>query len=112
MDAYFDFVEHETGAFRLVFESDLNNEPAVRERVDEAQLQCARLISEVIAEDTGLPPDEAMLLAVGLTGISQITARYWLASGSPVSREKASALISQLAWRGIAKFPLGRDSVK
>src|ERR1700677_1101004 len=59
MDAYFDFVEHETGAFRLVFESDLNNEPAVRERVDEAQLQCARLISEVIAEDTGLPPDEA-----------------------------------------------------
>jgi hypothetical protein len=47
-----------------------------------------------------------MLLAVGLTGISQVTARYWLASGSPVSREKASQLISQLAWRGIAKFPI------
>ena len=107
MDAYFDFVEHETGAFRLVFESDLNNEPAVNKRVADAQLECARLISEVIAEDTGLPHEEAMLLAVGLTGISQVTARYWLASGSPVSRTKASELISQLAWRGIAKFPLG-----
>jgi AcrR family transcriptional regulator len=105
--AYYAYVGDKTGAFRLVFESDLNNEPAVRERVADAQLECARLISEVIAEDTGLPHQEAMLLAVGLTGISQVTARYWLASGSPVSREQASALISQLAWRGIAKFPLG-----
>ena len=112
MDAYFDFVEHETGAFRLVFESDLTNEPAVRERVADAQLECARLISVVITEDTGLPHEEAMLLAVGLTGISQVTARYWLASGSPVSREKASELISQLAWRGIAKFPLEREPAK
>ena len=112
MDAYFDFVEHETGAFRLVFESDLNNEAAVRERVADAQLECARLISVVITEDTGLPHEEAMLLAVGLTGISQVTARYWLASGSPVSRETASALISQLAWRGIARFPLERDPAK
>jgi AcrR family transcriptional regulator len=107
MDAYFDFVEHETGAFRLVFESDLTNEPAVRERVADAQLECARLISVVIAEDTGLAPEESMLLAVGLTGISQVTARYWLASGSSVSRDTASRLISQLAWRGIAKFPMG-----
>ncbi|MBR7837928.1 TetR/AcrR family transcriptional regulator [Actinospica durhamensis] len=109
MDAYFDFVEHETGAFRLVFESDLNNEPSVRERVADAQLECARLISEVITEDTDLAQDEAMLLAVGLTGISQVTARYWLASGSNVSRDTASRLISQLAWRGIAKFPMGHQ---
>src|SRR5258706_9477581 len=32
--AYFDFVDHESEAFRLVFESDLRNDPAVRERVD------------------------------------------------------------------------------
>jgi AcrR family transcriptional regulator len=105
MDVYFSFVEHESGAFRLVFESDLTNEKAVRERVDKAELDCARLISAVIAEDTGLGPDESMVLAVGLTGISQVTARYWLAAGMPVSRESASRLISQLAWRGIGDFP-------
>jgi AcrR family transcriptional regulator len=105
MNAYFGFVEHESGAFRLVFESDLTNEQAVRDRVNKAELDCARLISAVIAEDTGLGPEEAMVLAVGLTGISQVTARYWLSAGMPVPRDAAAQLISQLAWRGIAGFP-------
>ncbi|HEV2342818.1 MAG TPA: TetR/AcrR family transcriptional regulator [Actinocrinis sp.] len=105
MNAYFTFVEHENGAFRLVFESDLTNEQAVRERVNRVELECARLISAVIAEDTGLGPEESMVLAVGLTGISQVTARYWLSAGMPVPRDTAAQLISQLAWRGIAGFP-------
>ncbi|HEU5353429.1 MAG TPA: TetR/AcrR family transcriptional regulator [Actinocrinis sp.] len=105
MNAYFRFVEHESGAFRLVFESDLVNEHAVRDRVSKAELDCARLISAVIAEDTGLGQDEAMVLAVGLTGISQVTARYWLSAGMPIPRDTAAQLISQLAWRGIAGFP-------
>jgi len=105
MEAYFHFVQHESGAFRLVFESDLTNEPAVRERVNQVELDCAKLISAVIAEDTGLGTEEAMVLAVGLTGISQVTARYWLTAGMPVPRDTANRLISQLAWRGIAGFP-------
>lgn len=105
MNAYFQFVEHESGAFRLVFESDLVNERAVRDRVSKAELDCARLISAVIAEDTGFGQEEAMVLAVGLTGISQVTARYWLSAGMPVPRDTAAQLISQLAWRGIAGFP-------
>src|SRR5690348_12749924 len=55
MHAYFAYVEDEGGAFRLVFESDLTNETAVRERVDKVALECAEAISQVIAEDTGLP---------------------------------------------------------
>ena len=105
MSAYFQFVEHESGAFRLVFESDLVNEQAVRDRVSKAELDCARLISAVIAEDTGFGQEEAMVLAVGLTGISQVTARYWLSAGMPIPRDTAAQLISQLAWRGIAGFP-------
>jgi AcrR family transcriptional regulator len=105
MSAYFAFVEHENGAFRLVFESDLTNERAVRERVNRVEFECAKLISAVIAEDTGLGPEESMVLAVGLTGISQVTARYWLSAGMPVPRDTAAQLISQLAWRGIAGFP-------
>src|ERR687887_1949462 len=54
MDAYFAYVEDDGGAFRLVFESDLTNEPAVRERVDKVTNECAEAICEVIAEDTGL----------------------------------------------------------
>lgn len=103
--AYFTFVEHESGAFRLVFESDLTNERAVRDRVAQAELDCARLISAVIAEDTGLSIDESMLLAVGLTGTAQVAARYWLASGNPVPRDLAAQLVGALSWRGIGYFP-------
>ncbi len=111
MDAYFAFVEDEGGAFRLVFESDLTNEPAVRERVDKVALDCAEAISEVIAEDTGLPQQQSMLLAVGLGGVSQVVARYWLSSGTGIPRAEALQLLTSLAWRGIAGFPLhGADS--
>ena len=44
--AYFDFVARESGAFRLVFESDLTNEPAVRERVDRVTSECAAMIAD------------------------------------------------------------------
>ncbi len=111
MDAYFAYVEDEGGAFRLVFESDLTNEPAVRERVDKVSLECAEAISEVIAEDTGLAREQSMLLAVGLGGVSQVVARYWLASDSGVPRDTAVELLTSLAWRGIAGFPLhGTDA--
>nr|WP_206322196.1 TetR/AcrR family transcriptional regulator [Streptomyces sp. HNM0575] len=106
MDAYFAYVEDEGGAFRLVFESDLTNEPAVRDRVDRVSLECAEAVSEVIAEDTKLSRDQSMLLAVGLCGMAQITARYWLGSGRPIPRDTAAKLISSLSWRGIAGFPM------
>ncbi|MFD0416207.1 TetR/AcrR family transcriptional regulator [Streptomyces alboflavus] len=106
MDAYFGYVEDDGGAFRLVFESDLTNEPAVRERVDKVTLECAEAICEVIAEDTGLSKSESMLLASGLGGLSQVVARYWLHSDGGVPREKAVQLLTSLAWRGIAGFPL------
>ncbi|WP_030684736.1 TetR/AcrR family transcriptional regulator [Streptomyces sp. NRRL B-1347] len=106
MDAYFGYVEDDGGAFRLVFESDLTNEPAVRERVDKVTLQCAEAICEVIAEDTGLPEAEAMLLASGLGGLAQVVARSWLHSDGGVPRAKAVQLLTSLAWRGIAGFPL------
>ncbi|MEU6079426.1 TetR/AcrR family transcriptional regulator [Streptomyces sp. NPDC047108] len=106
MDAYFAYVEDEGGAFRLVFESDLTNEPAVRDRVDKVSLDCAKAVSEVIAEDTDLPAEQSMLLAVGMCGMAQITARYWLGSGQKLPRDAAAKLVSSLSWRGIAGFPL------
>src|SRR5277367_3930670 len=38
--AFFDFVGGSGEAFRLVFESDLSNEPAVRDRLDSAMREC------------------------------------------------------------------------
>jgi AcrR family transcriptional regulator len=103
--AYFEFVEREGGAFRLIFESDLTNEDAVRRRVERVTSRCAEAISEVIAEDAGLSPEEAMLLAVGLTGMANVAARYWLATEGSMPRDAAARLLGTLAWRGIGGFP-------
>jgi AcrR family transcriptional regulator len=105
MDAYLNFVGENDGTFRLVFESDLTGEPAVRERVDRVAHLCAEAISSVISEDTGLPREEAMLLAAGLAGLAQVTARWWVSSGGSIGRDEAARLLSTLAWRGIRGFP-------
>ena len=106
MRAYFDFVDHESEAFRLVFESDLRNEPAVRERVERVERSCVEAVTETIMADTGVSRPRAELLAAGLCGAAEIAARYWLAGGRKVPKEEAEALIATLSWRGIASFPL------
>ena len=107
VQAYFAFVEDPQGAFRLVFESDLINEPAVRERVDRADLAVAQAIAHVITEDTGLNPQQALLLGSGMLGMSQVVARRWLRHArTEISREEAAELIASLGWRGISGFPL------
>ncbi|MFZ0324170.1 MAG: TetR/AcrR family transcriptional regulator [Actinomycetes bacterium] len=105
INAYFTFVAEQAGAFRLVFESDLTAEPAVRERVDRADRACALAVSAVISEDTGLDHEAAMLLAMGLTGAAQVAARYWLTQGRAVPQDTAVSLVSALSWRGISGFP-------
>jgi AcrR family transcriptional regulator len=110
MDVFFEYVAGDTGAFRLVFESDLTNEPAVRERVDRVTTDCAAMIASVIHEDTGLPDAEARLLAVSLVGMAQVSARFWLSEASGIKARikqgDAAALVAGLAWRGIRGYPL------
>jgi AcrR family transcriptional regulator len=103
--AYFEYVAGEGQAFRLVFESDLANSEAVRERLERGQEQCARMISQMVARDAGLEDDEAHLLSVAMVGLAQVTARYWLAERDRIPRETAEQLVARLAWRGISGWP-------
>jgi AcrR family transcriptional regulator len=103
--AYFEYVGGNGQAYRLVFESDLSNEPAVRDRLEQAQRQCADMVSQAIAEGAGIPDDEARLIGVGLVGMAQVTARYWLGARDHIPREAAEQLVARLAWRGISGFP-------
>ncbi len=103
--AYFEYVGGEGQAYRLVFESDLSNEPAVRDRLDRAQRECAAIVSQTIREDAGLSDDEAHLLSVGMVGMAQVTARYWLGKRDDIPREAAEQLVARLAWRGISGWP-------
>jgi AcrR family transcriptional regulator len=103
--AYFDFVDDPGGAFRLVFESDLRNEPAVRERVERSLQISVEALADTIARDTGLDRAEAELLSCGLAGLAEVSARWWLASEGRVPKDRAVSLLAALAWRGISGYP-------
>ena len=109
IDAFYAYVGHDTGAFRLVFESDLTSERAVRDHVERVTTECAAMIAAVIEDDTDLPPAASHLLAVSLVGMAQVSARYWLTDSdgamAGLSRDEATALVSGLAWRGIGGYP-------
>jgi hypothetical protein len=105
MHVFYDYVASAQGAFRLVFESDLTNLSAVRERVDRVTRECAEAIAGVIHEDTGLPDEQSRLLAVSLVGMAQVSARFWLDTAGEISQEDAATLVSGLAWRGIRGYP-------
>jgi AcrR family transcriptional regulator len=109
MTAFYEYVASAEGAFRLVFESDLTNEPLVRERVDQVTSRCAELITPLIRDDTSLPEEHSQLLAVSLVGMAQVSARFWLDeqfhARAGIDQHEAAALVAGLAWRGIGGYP-------
>ncbi|HEY8302290.1 MAG TPA: TetR/AcrR family transcriptional regulator [Jatrophihabitans sp.] len=107
LSAYFGFVDHDgsDGAFRLIFESDLNNEPAVRARVEAVSERTMKAVADTVAADTGLDRASAELLSTALTGAAQVAARWWLDRDRPITQEQAVHLLESLLWRGISNFP-------
>ncbi|MFC5993996.1 TetR/AcrR family transcriptional regulator [Pseudonocardia hispaniensis] len=107
--AYFDFVAGEGQAYRLVFGSDLRSEPEAAAVIDGALTRCIDAVADVVTKDAGLDVDRARLLAVGLVGLSQVAAQFWLDTERSVPRDEAVTLMSALAWKGLAGFPLVHD---
>ncbi|MGH3980881.1 MAG: TetR/AcrR family transcriptional regulator [Pseudonocardiaceae bacterium] len=104
--AYYDFVDGDGEAFRLVFESDLRNQAAVQDLVERANDTCVEAIAQAVVADAGLDAERARLVAVGVVGLSEHGARYWLASQRAVPKAEAVTLTASLAWKGLAGFPL------
>jgi AcrR family transcriptional regulator len=110
LSAYFAFVSGDGaasgGAFRLIFETDLNNEPAVRHRVESVTEKTMREVAAVVAADTRLDTARSELLATALIGAANTAARWWLDGERPIPQAEAVALLESLLWRGISNFPL------
>jgi AcrR family transcriptional regulator len=111
LTAYFEFVDRDDGdgAYRLLFETDLGNDPAVRDRVEGVTRSIMVAVAGTVAADTGLSKAEAQLLTTGLTGAAQMAARWWLDNERPVAKADAIRLLESLLWRGISNFPLHGD---
>jgi AcrR family transcriptional regulator len=108
VQAYFDFVDDPGGAFRLIFESDLTNEAAVRERVDRTNDECASLVSLVISRTPGSPRRRRSSSRPASAAWPRPLPRRWLRDGSAIPKDAAAALVSTLSWRGISRILLPR----
>lgn len=106
--AYFEFADAPNGAHRLLFETDLSSEPAVRDLLERPFRQCADAVAELIVQDTGMPFASAQLLGVSLVGMAQACAQRWFSEGRQTPVEEAISLVSTVAWRGLGRFPLNR----
>ena len=112
VEAYFGFIDSEGEAFRLLFESDMSLEPQVRERLNRMTYDCAAAVSAVISIDTGLGKEESMMLAVGIIGTVQTSARHWLDRDGKIDRKRATELVMNLIWRGISGFPKSQSQIR
>jgi AcrR family transcriptional regulator len=95
--AYFEYVGGQGMAYRLVFESDLGNEPAVRARLDRGQQECAAMVSQVVREDAGISDDEAYLLSVGMVGMAHLARSRPAGSGRAAGGQARLARHQRLA---------------
>ncbi|MCE9515985.1 MAG: TetR/AcrR family transcriptional regulator [Mycobacterium sp.] len=105
VQAFFDFIEHDSQGYRLIFENDYISEPQVAAQVKVATEACTDAVFDLISRDSGLEVHRARMIAVGLVGISVDCARYWLDSDRPVSKEEAVDGTVAFAWGGLSHVP-------
>lgn len=106
--AFFDFIEHDSQGYRLIFQNDNVTEPQVAAQVKVATEACTDAVFDLISRDSGLEAHRARMIAVGLVGISVDCARYWLDADRPISKEDAVEGTVQFAWGGLSHVPLTR----
>ena len=106
--AFFDFIEHDSQGYRLIFENDYSNEPQVAAQVKVATEACTDAVFDLISSDSGLDPHRARMIAVGLVALSVDCARYWLDADRPISKDDAVDGTVQFAWGGLSHVPLNR----
>jgi AcrR family transcriptional regulator len=109
VQAFFDFIEHDSQGYRLIFENDYVTEPEVAAQVRVATESCIDAVFALISQDSGLDPHRARMIAVGLVGLSVDCARYWLDSDRPISKADAVEGTVQFAWGGLSHVPLTRS---
>jgi AcrR family transcriptional regulator len=109
VQAFFDFIEHDSQGYRLIFENDYVSEPQVAAQVRVATESCTDAVFDLISRDSGLEAHRARMIAVGLVGVSVDCARYWLGAERPISKEAAVDGTVQFAWGGLSHVPLTRS---
>ena len=98
--AYFRWVAANTTGFAVLFAGETRRDPDFASEVTRVESDIADTIAGLIVVD-GLPPERRRLLAYGIVGIAETTARHWLATGGDLSATDLASQVASLAWAGL-----------
>ncbi len=101
--AFFDFTRTNPQGYRLIFESDIQGDLAVQERLDNLYNTIASHIAGILGPNAGLEKEEAILLSRSLTGMVVSAAEHAVQHGANAQElDRVERLIFRIAWGGIS----------
>lgn len=101
--AFFEYTRTNTQGFRLIFESDIQGDIAVQERLESLYDMLAEHIASILGPNAGITNADAVLLSRSLTGMALSAAQHAMISGnSSGDLAHVERLVFRLAWGGIS----------
>ncbi len=101
--AYFDLVVTHENAFRLLFGSDVPDDPELSRALRRVEDTVAEAVGPLI--DAGLDSEHRRLIAYAVVGMATGASRHWLASSGGRSEEleaeRLARRVADLAWAGL-----------
>lgn len=98
--AYFGWVAKNTDGFAVLFAGETRRDPVFAAEVEAVERSIATTIASLIVVD-GLDPARQQMLAYGIVGMAETTARHWVAGGGGVATSDLADQVASLAWAGL-----------
>jgi AcrR family transcriptional regulator len=98
--AFFTWVGDHTDGFSVLFAGETRRDPEFAHEVERVEQEMAEAVAELIVVP-GLTTERRNLLAYGIVGIAETTARHWLATGNAVGADVLASQVAALAWAGL-----------
>jgi AcrR family transcriptional regulator len=98
--AYFKFFADDPPAFLVLFGDGARKDEEFAALSHEVEASLAETIAELIVAD-GLDEDDRRVLAFGIVGLAEGSARYWVARGLDIDTNRLATRLADLAWYGL-----------
>lgn len=98
--AYFDYMDANTDAYRVLFGAGVRRDPEFASLTRAVEESIAAAIAELIVVD-GRPAEDRELIAHTIVGMTEAASRYWLAHDRTPDLDELSDTVARLAWSGM-----------
>jgi AcrR family transcriptional regulator len=100
MRAYFRWVAEHQGGFEILFSGDSRFDTEFVRVVVQAEKDIADTVAALIVVE-GLDTQRRRLLAMGIVGMAERVARYWMDRKLDLDPDEMAAHVADLAWNGL-----------